>query len=315
MATVAPEIQNIADKIWPMLERGCCVAWIGSGLSQGIYASWPDIMVELCERCSIPPLTDNEKECPDNAMSKAQECKEANREAYERVLADEYGHPIYRLRPAYDLLNELPFQTYVTTNFDPLLARGKQKIDVFPILNAANLKEKNHAFYLHGMARDGDTPRASDLVFAKDDFDFAYGSESFLPGFLDQLFAYQDVLFIGSGIHEPQIQRALTQIFRKCEKLGDARPGYKMRDKYILLKEEYKIDEDTGIIGERDNKREEEEEAKLNELGINVIRYAVQSPTHYEIEEILMCLCDRAKISVPGVPTWDAGQEVPLSGR
>ena len=268
----------------------------------------------LCEICRVAPLTGDDAKSPDKSMSKAQECKEADRDAYEKGLADEYGHEIYRLRPAYDLLKKLSFQTYVTTNFDPLLAYGAKSINAFPDLNAANLTKKNHVFYLHGIARDGDIPNASDLVFAKDDFDFAYGAESLLPGFLDHFFAYQDVLFIGCRLREPQIENALARAFGLCEPVASARPVYRKRSRCILLKEEYKTNPETGIE-ERAHGDEMEEEHRLNEVGIDVIRYAASSDEHHEIEQILKCLCERANIAIRRVPPLAAGQEVPLSGR
>src|SRR5579864_1677756 len=43
---------EIDDKLWPLLETGQCVAWIGPGLSVALgYKRWRATIDELCTQC------------------------------------------------------------------------------------------------------------------------------------------------------------------------------------------------------------------------------------------------------------------------
>jgi hypothetical protein len=100
-----------------------CVAFIGSGLSMGQYPSWSALIADLCEACGLPADAEMARSTTDpNTLAHLTDVAHDNdSEAYYQVLDTVFGHRVTDTRAAYDLLMRLPFASYVTTNFDPLL--------------------------------------------------------------------------------------------------------------------------------------------------------------------------------------------------
>jgi hypothetical protein len=117
-------LEQIAETLHEALRGGSCVAWIGSGLSMD-YPNWQSAIGTLCGECGIADFGESDPSpTAEQMMDKAQECKQANRDTYERTLGRLYGGPPGRTRLAYSWLVKAPFKAYVTTNFDPLLSEA-----------------------------------------------------------------------------------------------------------------------------------------------------------------------------------------------
>jgi len=193
IATDPPKAQDVADALWRLLKTNECIAWAGAGLSVPAgYWSWPTTIMNLCARCGVSAPTP-----ADQLILKAEDCLQADPSTYHTVLQEEFGKPPVRDRRAYRLLTRLPFQGFVTTNVDPLLAEaawdnGQATINAYPLLNYGDLFHQPRAvYYIHGLARQNGQPLGENLVFAESEFRRAYSDRgSFLPGILNQLFGW-----------------------------------------------------------------------------------------------------------------------------
>lgn len=106
---------------------GRCVAFLGSGLSTGLYPSWTDLVYRLCVECNAPNSEAAKSADADLLIQLADDAHSADPDMYYHVLDEEFGRWPTDTRLAYDLLMRLPFQSYVTTNFDPLLEYESRK--------------------------------------------------------------------------------------------------------------------------------------------------------------------------------------------
>jgi len=174
------DLQEIQSELWPLIGAGDCIVWIGSGLSKNIgYPEWTKAIEEICAACGVSYLDPAEDKTADNLISKAEECKNANHGVYKQKLSSLFGTSMPITRRAYSLLMKLPFRGYITTNFDPLLSdaaamAGNRVLQAYPDLNPIGIDNTNTVFYIHGIARVGQTPVGDNLVLARSDFDQAY---------------------------------------------------------------------------------------------------------------------------------------------
>ena len=306
------DLHEIVKRLLPLIQRGRCMAWAGSGLSTPLgYASWRDIVKKLCEKCCGVAWLDAQGASAAELLEKAQECKDADSVEFERVLAEEYGRPIVTERKAYKLMSLLPFRGYITTNLDPLLSQEMEGLQAYPVLRSGKLEENKVASYIHGIARDGKKDEDCEFVFASEDFDRAYSDDSQLRHFLFQMFAEYDVLFLGASLEEPPLLQLLKQTRQVLSNTSSRNPKWKEPHRYILLPTRYVMSEQvSGERKQRDKTREESEEALLIEARITVLRYdPSNTQTHHEIEQLLTLLCDQCSIDLPAPLPVDYGQQ------
>jgi hypothetical protein len=103
------------------VRTGNCVVFVGSGLSATAYISWNALVQRLCDACGVPYVNPTDNDDPTPLLQMADQARVANQLAYCQVLGDEFGKTIVSTRQAYHLIAQLPFSSFVTINFDPLL--------------------------------------------------------------------------------------------------------------------------------------------------------------------------------------------------
>lgn len=211
-------LYHVAEEIWPIIRDGQCYAWIGSGLSiPAGYKDWPNAVDVICNNCSISPISIQDSKDPNKLIDKAEECKQTQQTIYYDTLAELYGYRRANTREAYSYLMELPFKGYITTNYDPLLAKaaervGNIKIQSYPRLQVITSDEKQ-VYYIHGFALRNEIPTGEDLVLSRSEFNKAYDyNTSILPSFLHQILAYSPIIFIGCSLTEPSILKSFEQV-------------------------------------------------------------------------------------------------------
>jgi hypothetical protein len=212
------------DELVEQVNSRRCVAFVGSGLSVGQFPSWSDLIGELCEACGLFDEAVEARKTQDHETLTrlADAAHDCNRESYHRKLDEIFGRRVTGTRAAYSLLVRLPFASYVTVNFDPLLGyegtkpehkiRGIRTLPALPVHELAS----RCIFYLHGYIRDDRRSADHPLVLRHSEFQRAYDvSKSMLYGFLQQLLISYPVLFIGVGLGEPQLRR----VFEICREI------------------------------------------------------------------------------------------------
>lgn len=267
-----------AEEALEIIKQRKAVAFIGSGISRGYYPSWGESVVELCKACGIDPPGSIDIENPEKLIKKAEECKRQNEETYYHKLKELFGTEFNGIRNTYILLLRLPFKAYITTNFDPMLATTwtyltkKNKFYAYPNLPYRELSN-GQVFYIHGYIHGYIKESCTQIkvVFAKSEFEEAYNKEqSLLPAFLQQLFTYERVIFVGCRLGEPQLYRILEII----KNIKSQHFNQHHLQHYILLPE-----------GEGNKEHYEK-------MGIKVIYYKKINKKHIGLDKILEGWCD-----------------------
>jgi len=279
-----------------IVKDGSCVAFIGSGLSAGIYPSWENLIKKLCERCGVEGAEPYENGEVDTLLERADMAKERDEEMYNTVLTEVFS-PGVNKREAYELLMRLEFKFYITTNFDPLLANETRRpecqcngVYCYPDLP---YRRDRVVYYIHGMVRDN---KRLEVILGKRDFDRGYSPETPLYSFLHQVFTYEPILFIGCSLREPQLEN----IFKICHEIRrniERRKNIRAPNRYILLPYRFLRTQEMFEMG-RDHRGEEEENNRFKDLGIIPIRYDPKDQQHSGLEEIFREWCDLPPLNV-----------------
>lgn len=261
-------------------QRGC-MAFIGSGLSKEIYGDWRYLVKRLCEACGIPESVEDDTDAK-VLQTLADKARDADEAAYCKCLAEVFGW-VGATNPMYDVLMHLPFSSYMTTNFDPLLAREANKSDHncrrimrYPDLDRAYVYDRT-VYYIHGLIEVDEVPTTDQIVLSSRDFHAAYHAESPAYWFLAETFHKDPVCFVGCRLEE----RQLRDLFAICGRAQDdlrSRGGGDPPPRFILLPHHDSVlrsDANGRPVRDIAAERAEEagEDAEYHSLGINVVRY------------------------------------------
>ena len=288
-------LRNIADELWnQVVNKTNSVAWIGSGLSRGAgYPSWSGLVDELCEKCSVTPLGELEKKSARRLIEKAEDCKWDERgeirKEYRKVLETFYLEPLYDTPDTYNILASLPFDTFVTTNFDSLLFKacqnhGHELRSRYPHITTTLQDKSRKPFdYIHGLA-DPKKPASIDrLVLSTRDFYCAY-TKGKLDSFVSNIFYDCPVLFICCGLEEPAMEEVFKYLSEKQQDVEVELEGNPGKKHYALLPKGLKTEDEEKI-----------EDEKFLKKGIFVKRYKADSSErhHAELLDILKYFSER----------------------
>jgi len=157
------DVEYAVHELSPLIESSTCAVWIGSGLSNGLYPSWKLTIKQLCDRCRVPFPHDDDAlptQAADFYMEKAEECKVADPDEYNRALRSMFGTISTQKRQALSLLIRLPVKGFVTTNYDPLLREEASlytgpdhvfNIRAYPSLSTRDFGgSKTPIYHIHG---------------------------------------------------------------------------------------------------------------------------------------------------------------------
>lgn len=236
---IPESLRQVANELWNIIRHGNCYAWIGSGLSKPAdYPEWPKAIDILCDKCEVPHLSVSEKNDPNKLMSKAEDCKKQKPEVYCLTLGEMYGLRKACTREAYTYLTELPFRGYITTNYDPLLAKAAERIGNIQIQSYPRLQmrtdSQKQVYYIHGFAQRNDEPNGENLVLATSEFEKAYKA-SILPSFLLQVLSFSPIVFIGCRLLEPSIQDTFKRVNDIHLQIISSDPDFPIPPRSILL--------------------------------------------------------------------------------
>lgn len=306
---------QVATELWPLIEKGNCVAWVGAGLSKVAgYLGWPDTVDRLCSECGVQHLDPSEKEKADRLIAKAEECKKVDLGAYHRTLASLFGKQVVQTRRALHLLMTLPFKGYVTTNFDPLLSaagdvHGCDALLSYPYLPITMLEKATRPiFYIHGLARQGNQATGENLVLAHSDFVKAYQDPGIVLNFLTSVLIDYPVVFLNCSLAEPDMYDTFRRVHKIHVQIQDAHRRGNRPQRIALLPTQEIVEEDpVGKTVKRDMEREHDEEARFEAMDVRVIRYKPSDYRHEEVEQIL----ENLKRHVSPVSKLDLEEVVP----
>jgi hypothetical protein len=217
--TMQIENSEIPQKLRDVIRSRKCLVFIGSGLSYGLYHSWPELVNGLCERCGITRRVTRDSP-PDEFLDAVQDAKLCDKVAYYKLLGEHFGHSVEHTSVLYDTLLSLPFECYLTVNFDPLLAlqartarlRCLLPVHAYPSLDRRKMTNRS-IHYLHGFIGVGAIPVEGTIVLARDEFDVAYAPNSNLMNLLVPTLENDPILFIGCRLREP----VMSHIFGICK--------------------------------------------------------------------------------------------------
>jgi len=312
---IGGELFQVPTELWTLIEKGNCVAWVGSGLSKVVgYLGWPETINELCSACGVQELTSSEEESPDKLIDKAEDCKQANLKAYEETLASLFGKQVVQTRQAFHLLMALPFKGYVTTNLDPLLSatgdvHGCNALLSYPYLPITMLEKATRPiFYIHGLARQGNQATGGNLVLAHSDFAKAYQDPGIVMNFLTSMLIDYPVVFLNCSLAEPDMYDTFRRVHKIHVQIQDAHRRANRPQRIALLPTQEIVEEDpVGKTVKRDMEGEHVEEARFEAMDVRVIRYKPGDYRHEEVEQIL----ENLKKRVSPVSRLDLEEVVP----
>ncbi len=287
---------NIDPALKQCIERGNCVAFIGSGLSNSSYLSWHELIMTLCKECKVQNTVSKQSSAVE-FIEAAESARQADMELYHQILGREYGK-LLPTDPLYDVLMRVKFKCYVTVNFDPTLQRETQKpnhrcsdCECYPNLNPEHLGNKV-AFYIHGLIEEQQVPKHNTIVLSASEFETAYDEHrTILPTFLKTLLTFSDICFIGCSLREP----SLRKIFPVCAQIQDtivrSQGGPPSLQRYILRPEQQELlrtPEHGSVMRDEDEelRRRQAESDEYQELGIKVLRYPCVDGDHANLRRM-----------------------------
>ena len=146
-----------AGRLRQLIGSGNCIAFVGSGPSTGAgYPDWKKLISDLCTACNVKGFGPSDALSANRLMRLAEKCRQADEAKYCDVLLRHFAHVPHDVPEPLQRLAQLPFKSYVTTVFDPLLERALQtqsnstslatyRYPSLPIEFVAR-----HLFYIHG---------------------------------------------------------------------------------------------------------------------------------------------------------------------
>lgn len=306
-------VEKIADHVMPMLLRGDCIAWVGSGFSAGLFPSWSSTLESLCSACGVGAPADCGGLTSNELMELADRCKRQDGIAYHATLCALFGEE--RIVPGYidsraQTLVTLPFCAIVTTNWDPLLDLAVERIHggaaftySYPDLQSKYLERNQHSVgHLHGSARIIDR---SSFVLSSTEYNTAYRSSA-LKSFLEQTLLSHDILFLGCGLDEPYMQPVFEQVQTIVESLEKAHGFWPAKQRCAVLSaRNWRIRAVHGAptaseleLDSRDRRSEFLEAGRFKNLHIETVRYQA-TDSHAHLDAILDRLARLVPLAAP----------------
>ncbi len=208
--------KNVAERLSALL-KDKPVAFVGSGLSPNCFPKgWETLVNILSARLNLVPEASN-------LPAKAQQLKDHDPTAYESTLRQIFSQQPSPLPEDLLKLTKLPFEAYVTTNYDHSISRARAsntgqnpREQRYPNINPIDCSDGSIT-YVHGsFQQDMSIEDIDYLVLHTDSYHRAYVNNSPHPAttcqFLRFLFKYKHTLFVGHGLtHDEPMMRLLLE--------------------------------------------------------------------------------------------------------
>jgi hypothetical protein len=241
-------------------------------------------------------------------MKLAEKCRTADKTKYCDVLLHHFAHIPHDVPEPLQRLAQLPFKSYVTTVFDPLLERALQSQPNSPSLTTYRYPslpiefEARHLFYIHGQIQVNSLQLdPAKIVLSTGDFRRAYNPHrTLLWGFLQQVWTYHSCCFVGCGLREPDFQKLFEVCTRIRKEAANMSAKGNPPEHFALFEAETKTPnlslQPNQLLREQQEQEKKAQEYvnKLKRVGITVIwfkRAEQNEPRYAWLREFLLsCL-------------------------
>lgn len=207
--------------------------WAGAGLScAGGLPSWSGLVRAVAKRFGVPIPGDDAEIASTNYPSILSRCLASGPHEFWQFIEAKLcgGTPA----AVHDLMVSLPFELYVTTNYDCLLEAAHERHSVpsprvvgYPELNSRYINSRR-LVYLHGRCPCSDeaTTLSEDrVVLTEHSYQQAYEpSGSNLSNLLQSILTDFSILFAGASLNDWQ-QMRLMEVARELRDAATARSG------------------------------------------------------------------------------------------
>ena len=194
------------------INNGECVPFIGAGFSKnGIFKEdftiplWNDLIQQMCHKLSRN--FDEIDKSAESFLNIAQDYEdEFTRLGLLELLIRSFPQDCMKPGYAHFLLQELEFETLITTNYDDLLEKAyrENSKSAEPIAKYSHLQlyesNKNIAKIIK---MHGDVNNTEQIIFTKKDYDDFFTSNEFIADYIKQIFRSKSILLIGYSAIDP----------------------------------------------------------------------------------------------------------------
>jgi hypothetical protein len=314
--------ENIANLLDRIRDKKCC-AFIGAGLStRAGYPSWSKLLNILKTESEEFSGTKINDENLDNYLRAEQYQNILGIDAFRNVIRREFDPNNDRQPwlPVHLRLVEMPFVSYVTTNYDCVIENAYKEKGYKPIYNYYPLLPitqilNREIYHIHGIIdpmRLAETQNS--IILTRSDFDEAYKSDSKLIQLIKCLYSELTILFLGFNIKDTFMMRILKSSlleFETTREIASIRGVGTLKNikHYALLpyhNKEQIIDPirrrkiSKEMYEEIDEESSNLEDEELRSLGVQTVRYKSGGENHTPLINILHDLyLDATRISEP----------------
>jgi hypothetical protein len=297
--------ENIAHIIDRIRKKECC-AFVGAGLSRPArYPSWSGLLDTLkteSEDVLGRRINDAHLDYYDRAEKYREILGLGN---YRNIIQREFD-PENNKQPWLPVhldLVEMPFVSYITTNYDCVIENAYRKMgeapiySFYPLFPISHLRDRQ-IYHIHGIIDHSRLPETQDsIVLTRSDFDEAYDQDSNLIKLITCLYTELTLFFVGFNVRDPSMMRILRSSlleFEKTMSVASARGSGPLKNikHYALLPYPNKTptDVDFGrriVTEEIDVDATNREDEELRSLGVQTIRYAGDTQNHTQLINII----------------------------
>ncbi|MEE9339656.1 MAG: SIR2 family protein [Methylococcaceae bacterium] len=217
-------IDDITNDLRSSLHNGRLVVFIGAGISRSQdYPSWTDLTESMINDCD---LDHNVKKDLSIYLGKrkyeaiAELIKQNSGTFYKSFLQQKFKPPGNTIGVLYKAIAQIPFHSFITTNYDRSLelSLGSTDNDInsrmadysFDWRNIQQIQETikysyRHIFHAHGMWDDSEQTSAESIILAESDYKELRRSALYKE-YLAYIFKKFTVLFLGFGMQDWEIE-------------------------------------------------------------------------------------------------------------
>jgi hypothetical protein len=297
--------ENIAHLMDRIRKRECCV-FVGAGLSRAAwYPSWSELLDTLkAESEDLLGTSINDAHL--DYYDRAEKYREIlGLDNYRNIIQKEFN-PENNKQPWLPVhldLVEMPFVSYITTNYDCVIENAYRKMGLeptysfYPLFPMTHLRDRQ-IYHIHGIIDHSRLLETQDsIVLTRSDFDEAYNQDSNLIKLITCLYTELTLFFVGFNVRDPSMMRILRSSlleFEKTRSVASARGSGPLKNlkHFALLPYPNKTPTDVDI-GRRimteeidlDAKNREDEE--LRSLGVYTIRYTGDTQNHTQLINVI----------------------------
>lgn len=276
---------NFLELIDSIYYEKCCL-FIGAGLSNPAgYPKWHELIEDLqveAEKILGKPIPKISEDLDERAQQLRGLITE---DQFFNMLLNEFD-PRHNKQPwtaIHFYLSQLPFITFLTTNYDHILEEAFDSIKKpcrirrYPDLFFRD-SNPNTIFHIHGDLNSDDKARTIDsIILFTSDFDEAYDPDSYLIQFISEIFKEYSILFIGFNIWERRfwsLIKRLSSAHDRAQQINTKRQACSIRKikHYAFL--EYPHLKTEPLLGVNEHPYEKEKQL-LNEQDIELINNKV----------------------------------------